>query len=113
MNRFVNRFLAVQAEPVRIGSTHWKKWKIDRVEKRAEKVREAAVKAVRKTEREAGKAKKQKKRRVEAVGGADQDKENVSPNVSVAVSEMAKKPRYVCSVLQGSRGDVLRLRGWA
>ena len=22
-NRFVNRFLAVQAEPVRIGSTHW------------------------------------------------------------------------------------------
>ena len=25
LNRFVNRFLAVQAEPVRIGSTHWMK----------------------------------------------------------------------------------------
>ena len=97
-----------------------KRRKLDRVEKRAERVREAAVKAVRKAEREAAKAagtaakppeaKQQQKRPLEAVGGADEDKENVSPNVSAAVAEAGTKPRYVCSVLRGSRGDVLRLR---
>ena len=43
-------------------------------------------------------------------GGAGEDKENVSPNVSTSVSEVRDKQRYVCSVLQRVTGDVLRLR---
>ena len=111
--------------------------KADRDEKKAEKVKEEAVKAVRKAERDGAKvvaaavkqpeAKKQKRkaevarrgegrrwtRRTsggEARGGAEVDKENVSPNVSVVVAEEVQKPRYVCSVLRRGQGDVLRLR---
>lgn len=96
-----------------------KQRRVDRDEKKAEKVKEAAVKAVRKAEREAAKmvataakppeAKKQKRKAAEALGGAEAEKENVSPNVPVVVAEAVQKPRYVCSVLQRGRGVVLRL----
>ena len=41
---------------------------------------------------------------------ANGDKANVSPNLSSVVSEMERKPRHICTVLQGRQGEVLRLR---
>ena len=87
----------------------------ERDEKKAEKVKEAAVKAVRKAEREVAKAaaaaakpsktEKKARRKREAVAKENEDKDNVNPNVSTAVVETGKKPRYVCSVLR-RRGEM-------
>ena len=44
------------------------------------------------------------------VGRGGVDKEHVCSNVLVVVCEATQRPRYVCSVLQRRRDDVLRLR---
>ena len=94
--------------------------KTDRDEKRVEGGKEAAARAERRAELAATraaaaaakppKAQKQRREAAEVAGGAEEDKENVSPNVPAEVADAQKKPMYVCSVLRRVDGDVLRLR---
>ena len=78
-------------------------------EKRAARVvKKAAVAAV--AAAKAAAKEEKKRRRAEAAEAADEDKENVSPNVSAVVRAAAKPARYVCTVVKQRTGAVLKLR---
>ena len=73
-----------------------------RVVKQAERATEAVLKAAVKEDR--------RRKRAEAAEAANEDKENVNPNVSAVVNGATKPPRYACAVVQSRRRVLLRMR---